>query len=145
PLEVRERDLAAAAAEIDRFGIGTSNTVVLEQDGRFEVVESPTEGTILEGLLRLTLPAQATLYIARGEGEGRFDRGEAGDYTGLGAALRTEGYRLRDLVLPAVDEIPADAAALLVVAPRRPLRPISLAALDRWLAGGGRLVAMLEP
>ena len=85
------------------------------------------------------------LYVARGAGEGELSRSDGAGYSGLGQALRTEGYRLRELVTPAAAEIPADAAGLLILAAQRPWRPESLAALESYLARGGRLVAFLEP
>jgi ABC-type uncharacterized transport system involved in gliding motility auxiliary subunit len=48
-------------------------------------------------------------------------------------------------VLPAAEEIPADASLVLIVGPQRPLREPSLAALERYLARGGRLAALLDP
>lgn len=145
PLAVRTRDLAGAPEEADRFGIGTSNSIVFELDGRWELVERPTEGTIYEALRLLAAPHETVIHVARGAGEGRLDDTSDAGYSGLAAALQIEGYVLRDLVLPAVEEIPADASLVLIVGPQRALRPESLAALERFLAGGGRLVALLEP
>jgi len=145
PLQVRVRDLAESAADADRYGIGSSNAIVLTLGDRFELVERPTEGAVYEALRLLGTPHEAALYVARGEGEGRFDDTSEGGYSGLAAALQTEGYALRDLVLPAAAEIPADASLVLIAGPERALRDTSLAALDRYLARGGRLVALLEP
>src|SRR5690606_14067337 len=41
--------------------------------------------------------------------------------------------------------IPGDAAVVLLAGPQRRLPDAALAALDRFLARGGRLVALLEP
>lgn len=145
PLAVHGRDLAEAAEEAERYGIASSETIVLALGDRFELVERPTEGALYEALRRLATPRESVLYVTRGEGEGRLgDVAEAG-YSGLAAALETEGYRLRDLVLPATAEIPADASLVLIVGPARALREPSLAALERYLVRGGRLVALLEP
>lgn len=145
PLTVRSRELEEAPEEAERFGIGTSEAIVLELGGRWELVERPTEGTIYEALRLLAAPHETVIYLARGAGEGRFDDSEDAGYSGLAAALQIEGYALRDLVLPAAAEIPEDASLVLLVGPQRRLRPESLAALERFLAGGGRLVALLEP
>lgn len=143
---VRERVLDDAGADLDTFGLTSSNSVVLEVDHRFEVVERPTEGSLWEGLLRLARPAKRlVLYVARGEGEGYFGDFEDRGFSGLGIALQTEGYTLRDLVLAAVSDVPDDAAALLIIAPRRPLRELTLGVLRRYLEGGGRLVVLLDP
>lgn len=138
-------ELADEPESADRFGITTSNTVVLERGERFAKIERPSEGSLYEALQRLLAEPAGFLYATRGEGEGDLRRTDDVGYSGLAAALETEGYRLRDLVLAAVEEIPADAAALLLLAPERELRPGAFAALGRWLAAGGRLVVCLDP
>lgn len=145
PLEVGSRDLANAAAEAERYGIGSSETIVFALGDRYELAERPTEGAIYEALRRLATPQESVLYVTRGEGEGVLGELSEAGYSGLAAALETEGYRLRDLVLPAAAEIPGDAALVLIVGPDRALRETSLGALERYLARGGRLVALLEP
>lgn len=132
-------------ADAERFGLRASNTVVLEHGDRFENVEQPGEGTLYEALYRLRGRDAGLLYVARGAGEGDLSRADGAGFSGLGAALRTEGYQLREFVNATADEIPEDASGLLVLAPKRPWRPEALAALDRYLARGGRLVAFLEP
>jgi hypothetical protein len=144
-LPFRERRLADAAADEDRFGIGSSNTVVIEVGDRFETVARPTEGSLYEALSRLAQPHAGVLYVARGAGEGNLTLTSGAGFSGLREALLTEGFRLRDLVTAAAEEIPEDADAVLLLAPRRPLRPTAVAALGRYLERGGRLVVFLEP
>jgi len=144
-LRFGERSLDESPEDADRFGVASSNTVVLRRGERFETVDRPTEGTLYEALYRLGDRDLGLLYVARGAGEGDLSRSDGAGFSGFAEALRTEGYRLRELVTAAAAEIPADAAGLLVLAPRRPWRPESLAALDAYLARGGRLVAFLEP
>lgn len=119
-LPFRERNLADSAADEDRFGIGSSNTVVIEVGDRFETVSRPTEGTLYEALSRLARPHAGVLYVTRGAGEGSLTRSDGSGFSGLREALLTEGFRLRDLVTAATEEIPADADAVLLLAPERP-------------------------
>ena len=142
---VRERFLEEASDEADRYDVASSNTVVMSLGDRFETVERPSEGSLWEALQRLSNPQSRVIYVARGAGEGDFLRSDDAGYSGLAAALQTEGYVVRDLVTPAMKEVPEDAAALLLVSPRRPLRAESLDAIRRYLDRGGALVAFLEP
>ncbi|MCP5060750.1 MAG: hypothetical protein GY937_28985 [bacterium] len=148
-LEFDERNIDDHPEDEDRYAIGSSNTVVLvvRQDGkeRYETVERPTQGALFEALFRLRQLQSGTVYVARGAGEGDFsDMGETG-YSGLTAALRTEGYAIKQFVSAAAREIPADADVVIWVRPERGLPEQALAALRRYLRNGGRLVAMLEP
>jgi hypothetical protein len=145
-LEVRERDLDAADADLERFGALVSNAVVLESQGRHVIVPRPTEGTLWEGLQELAAHENAaTVYFARGEGEGDPTRGDPTGWSGAAAALANERYAVRELVLAAASAIPDDAAALILAAPRRRLRPETVALVGSWLARGGGLVVLLEP
>lgn len=145
-LSARSRDLDLAVDDLDRFGALASNSVVLESGGRHETVTRPTEGTLWEGLQRLAQQrGEAVIYIARGEGEGDPTRADALGWSGAAAALVNEGYAVRELVLAAAEAVPSDAAALIVAAPRRPLRAEAIARLRDWLARGGSLVVLLEP
>jgi len=145
PLAVDERLLDEAPEEEDRYAIGTSNTVVFAIGDRFETVERPTEGPIYEALYRLRSVTTGTLTLLRGEGQGDPEREDDLGYSGLAVALGTEGYRLRSIVSAAISEIPEDTDAVLLISPQRRLRDTAIGALRRYLANGGRLVALLEP
>jgi hypothetical protein len=145
PVEVRERLRDDAPEEVDRYEIGTSNSVVLELGDRFATVERPTEGTLYEALYRLRSLQSGVITLLRGEGQGDpRDEGELG-YSGLAAALDTEGYQLRSVASAAMTEVSEDTDAVLLISPRRRLREVSIEALRRYLERGGRLLALLEP
>lgn len=143
--DVRERNLEEAHEELDRYGVTTPDSVVIQIGDYYEVVEHPTEGALLGALMRLTIRPMRTIYVAEGEGEGDLRDDGPDGYSGLREALGTEGYVLKSLVLLATREMPADADALLVIAPSRPIHPEAIHAIERWMENGGRLVVLLEP
>ncbi len=145
PLEAAERSLDEFPEDEARYAIGTSNSVVLELGDRFETVERPTEGTLYEALYRLRSLQSGVLTLLRGDGEGDpLDDSDLG-FSGLATALATEGFRLRSVVSASRNDIPEDTDAVLLLSPRRRLRDTAIDALRRYLEGGGRLVALLEP
>ena len=150
-LAFQERRLGDAPEEEERYGIGTSNSVILRYraDGRAqseELVERPTEGALFEALLRCRRTrGRHALARDAAPAKASFASGEATGYSGLAAALATEGYALHQFVSPATLEIPDEVVAVLWLSPERALPAETLAALDRYLARGGRLVALLEP
>jgi hypothetical protein len=145
-VHAEERDLDRSPEEEDFYGIGSSNSVVLRQGARWELVERPTEGALYEALARLRSSDRRVVYVAAGTGEGDFDESQDAGFTGLRAALEAEGYAMRPLPTAAHPEIPDDAEAVLVVAPQRKLTDEALAGLRAYLEErGGRLVAFLEP
>ena len=128
------RDLDASPEEEDHYGIGSSNTVVLLHGGNWELVERPTEGALYEALEKLLDPAnRMLLYVATGTGEGDFERSDDAGFSGLRAALETEGYAVRPLPTAVRPDVPEDADGLLVIAPERRMTEAALAAIRRYL------------
>jgi hypothetical protein len=145
-VRVREHPLETAPKLEDRFGVGGSNTVVLELGDRYETVPRPTEGALYEALYHLRRIEGGRVAFLGGAGEGDPERGDDLGFSGFAVALQTEGYRVQRLISAAMSEVPDDVDAVLAVAPQRPLTAGALAALRRYLEqGGGALVAFLEP
>jgi hypothetical protein len=145
-LVIDQKDLDQNPGDGDRFGIPSSNSVVVQAGGRFETVTRPTEGALFEALSMLAPADHGRLYIAVGNGEGNASRSFDLGYSGFAAALETEGFELATLVTASITEIPHDAAAVITLAPERRYRPEALKALRRYLErGGGSLIAFLAP
>jgi hypothetical protein len=72
---------------------------------------------------------------------------ELGGAAALKDLLGYLGYDPRDLGLLAGsgNEIPADAAVVMVLGPKRPFLPEEMSALDRYLERGGSLLLALDP
>lgn len=145
PVEVRERLMSESAGEVDRYGLSSSNSLVLSLDGEVQIVARPTEAAVLEAVLRMQRHTERILYLTRGAGEGDFQSDEERGLSRLASALLARGYRLRDFVLPAAARVPDDASAVILAGPQRPLREGSIEALRAYLERGGRVLAMLEP
>ncbi len=142
-LDVRE--LALYPKDEDRYGIGSSNSVVLRLNGRWDLVQRPTEGALYQALSSLVRSRNHVVYVSVGAGEGDLERTDDLGYSGLRAALESEGIELRPLPLAVLDRIPHDADAVLVIRPERRLRPEGLETLRAFIANGGNLIALLEP
>ncbi len=144
-VQVRELMMDRAAEEIERFEVAGSNTVGVEWGGYEATVQRPNEGNLLEAIQLLMPREQRVLYIAQGEGQGTPLSTAASGYSGLWSALQAEGYEMRGFATASFAKIPEDARAVLLLGPRRNLEAHSLAALEDYLAKGGRLLALLEP
>lgn len=131
--------------ELEQYGIGSSNSLLLRHGSGFQVVERPTEGAIYEALYRLVSVQAGVVALLRGEGEGDPELESELGYGGLASMLASEGYELRSLVTMALREVHDDVDVVLALAPKRGIQPQALDALRRFLARGGSLVALLEP
>ena len=131
--------------EVDVFGVTASNSFVLRQGNDFELIERPNEGSIYAALYRMQSVRSGEIALLRGEGEGDPADGRELGFSGLITALQTEGYAIRSLVSPALEEVPAEVDVLLVISPQRQILPRAIDAIGRFLERGGSLVALLEP
>jgi len=143
---VRLVDPQGAPELVRAYGLGAGQPrVVLAAEGRTERAEAPTEEALANALVRLTHPGSRRVYFTEGHGEAPL-RGPAPDglSTATGA-LEGQGYQVAAISIVREGEVPADAAALLVVAPRRPLLDAEVTAVRRFLGRGGRLAVFVEP
>jgi ABC-2 type transport system permease protein len=145
PVSVEQKLISEHPKEEDAYGIGSSDTVVLHLGDRWERIDRPSEGTLFEAISYLSVTKPRVVYALSGAGEGDLASTASVGYSGLATAFETEGYQLRRFASAAVSDIPADADAVLAIAPERALHPALLAALRRYLDHGGSLIAMLEP
>lgn len=103
------------------------------------------EEGLTNALVRVTRSGSKKLYFTTGHGEpDPRDAGERGESLAV-RALESEGYQVATLSLLERAEVPADAAAVLVAAPRKAFLAPELEALRSYAEKGGHLGLFLEP
>lgn len=121
-----------------RIALGDDSTLVKEV----------TEENLTNAMVKLTRTGDKKVYFLEGHNE-RAIAGEAGDaqdgYGRAAAELRNENYQVEPLLLAAKGEVPDDADAVVVAGATRPLLPQEREALNRYLEGGGALLALVDP
>jgi len=129
----------------DRYGIGSSNSVVVQNDENWALVDRPTEGALFEAFTRLGRKAELVLYITTGTGEGNIQLDSDTGFSGLAVGFQTEGFDVRVLASAVMSEIPHDADLVVVLGPQRVMRSDAVEALTRYVEQGGSLLAFIEP
>ncbi len=107
-------------------------------------VTEPTEEEIT-GAIRSVISERKKVYFLTGHGEGSPDDTEARGFSMARDALAAENLEVDTLFLARQQDVPEDAAAVLVAAPERPLQSRELDSLDRYLRGGGSLLVLTDP
>jgi ABC-type uncharacterized transport system involved in gliding motility auxiliary subunit len=107
-----------------------------------------SEEAVTNAIVKLSRTGEKVVYFLEGHGE-RAISGDAaterGGYAFAADALRNENYRVETLLLAAKGDVPEDADVVVVAGPRRSLLPEETEALERYLGGGGALLAMVDP
>ena len=139
--DARRREPPEAARDIYKT---TATTVIACRGDVCDPVGYPSERNITNALARLTRERAIRVYFTTGHGE--IDLASESDtgYSGIAALLRDQGFEPQAFVGPAAAEVPADADVVVVAAPERDLMPEELAALDRYLARGGRMLVLAD-
>jgi hypothetical protein len=163
-VQVEERDRLASPALAQQYQITEDGTILLVRGDRAEQIvvgaDMARARTTLRGLDRRVqstvlpmLRGRPVVYLTKGHGElndsasGLTPSSRPGATRAVRDLLAYIGYEVRDLGL--VEglgrEIPADAAVVMVIGPRRPFLAEEMQALERYLARGGSLALALDP
>jgi ABC-type uncharacterized transport system involved in gliding motility auxiliary subunit len=139
-------DPRARPVEVDRLGMKSGNLLYIEYgEGASKVINRLNEideQSITNALIKLTRGASRRLYYVQGHGEPSLESGGAGGLKDFVDALGDEHISIEGLLLPQTGSVPQDAAAVILVAPKKPLAQSERDALVEYGRKGGRLVLL---
>lgn len=126
--------------EIRDYGV-----LVVEGLGRRETVPRADEEALTNALFKLSRNEDKTVYFLTGHGERSPEEMNKAGYSSAKSALMKENYQVKPLNLMQQDQVPQDAAVILVAGPQKPLFPEETASLEAYLLRGGKIVFFLDP
>jgi hypothetical protein len=162
---VEEHDRLASPELAAQYRVNQDGSIVLAYSDRSEIITLPIQwrearqrlraldSEVQRALMRVARE-ERTIYLTTGHGElndpSTTGPVEAAPFRSVEALQRLFGllnYRVADLGLQngLGNEVPGDAAMVLVLGPARPFLEPELQALDRYLAQGGSVLLALEP
>ena len=139
-IDVDRHPVQATQAKVQAYG-----TVVIDYKGRTERVTGNDEAQISNGLIKVITGEQRKVYFLTGHGEKDTAGTERNGYSSIAATIGSENFKLETLVLLQQQTVPADATVVVVAGPTADLFPPEVDALRKYLAGGGKLLLMLDP
>jgi hypothetical protein len=164
-------DIDKEPAKARAFGARAYNTVVVETDGRRVVVENTADLIqIAFATLRVLKKKVDVVCFVTGHGEsvpegpphfhyshietlrghetpgaGDLLQGETDGLDRLQLGLMALGYTVRAIVLTKLSAVPPECSVVAEIGPRHAYAPAEAVLLSDYLAGGGRLLAMIDP
>lgn len=99
------------------------------------------EQVLTSALLGLLKPESESVYFLTGHGEPSPEK----ELSNFAEAITQQNAVVRSLSLSSADAIPADASALVLVAPRSDLDEREGAVIGSWLRNGGKMLVLLDP
>jgi ABC-type uncharacterized transport system involved in gliding motility auxiliary subunit len=141
--ELVDPDRQPAVAK--QYNVTAYNTVVVAGNQRDEKVFRIEEEAITNALLKLTRGTKKVVYFVIGHGEGSITESERAGYSLAKKALEDQNYEVKDILLARQEQLPDDAAVVVIPGPRKPFLEPELHALTAYLERGGHLLLLLEP
>ncbi len=128
-----------------RYEVKTYGTVVLEGYDKKQVVQTPDEESITNALLKLTRKEQKKIYFLAGHGEHSLVADAPDSFSIAKSALEKNLYAIADLNLLQQNDVPADAAEVIIAGPKKPIPQREQGIIKNYLAKGGKVMLMIDP
>jgi ABC-type uncharacterized transport system involved in gliding motility auxiliary subunit len=143
-LQVEYIDPEKRPSLADRLKENALGTVVLEYDGRVQRVTSEAEQDLTNGLIKVVQGKQPKVYFVTGHGERDLSGSDGAGYSGIAEQLKSDNFLTEPLVLLQQD-IPADAAVVVVAGPKSDFLEPEIGKLKAYLAKGGKVMVLIDP
>ncbi|NIA01312.1 MAG: ABC transporter [Planctomycetia bacterium] len=135
----------AEPERVRELGITLDGELLLAYQGREEKLQSLSEQTLTNTLLRIARQQQRKVVYLSGHGE-RDLLGQANhDLGAFGKELEKKGLDLHNLKLAETPAIPADTNLLVIADPRTTLLTGEVQLINRYVQAGGNLLWLVEP
>ena len=141
---IRYVDADREPALARQYNVRTYGTIVVAAGDRHFEAQSSSEEDVSNALIRL-LKGQKTIYFVQGHTERDLDNTDRAGYERFKKQLENENYQVKTLVLLQKLEIPADCSILVVAGPQHDYLPQEVDVIEKYVAGGGRALLMLDP
>jgi ABC-type uncharacterized transport system involved in gliding motility auxiliary subunit len=139
-VDPREQPRAAAAA-----GVRAPVELVLEYKRRTEHLTEFNEQAFANVLMRLARGAERLVLWLDGHGERKLDGIANHDLGEFGRQLQHKGFRVNSVNLALAQQVPANAALLVITSPQADVTADEVQKIRRHLAGGGNLLWLIDP
>ncbi|KPK18875.1 MAG: ABC transporter [Betaproteobacteria bacterium SG8_41] len=139
-VDPRENPKAAAAA-----GVRAPVELVVEYKQRVEHLTEFTERAFVNLLMRLVRGTERLVLWLDGHGERSLAGAANHDLGDFGRQLRTKGFRINSVNLAVAQEMPANAALLLIASPQAEVTAAEVQKIRKYLSEGGNLLWLIDP
>lgn len=133
--------------EAETARIRTPNELVVEYEKRTEhlALEDFNEQTFANILMRFARGADSLVLWLDGHGERKLNGSGNHDLGDFGRQLQQKGFRLNSLNLALAQEVPVNAAFLIIASPQVELLAAEVDKIKRYLEAGGNLLWLIDP
>jgi ABC-type uncharacterized transport system involved in gliding motility auxiliary subunit len=128
-----------------QYGITRMDTAVFESGNQSTRVAAASEAELTGALIRVSKDTKKRILFLEGHGERAITDKERGGLSTAREGLEKQGYDVGTLSLLKDQAVPETTSLLVLAGPRRPVTKEEKDRLDKFVAGGGRLLVLLDP
>ncbi len=126
-------------------GVRANGELVIEYNKKTEHLLDYNEPAFVNALMRLARSSEHLVMALTGHGERRLDGIANHDLGEFGKQLAAKGFKTAGLNLALAQEVPANAALLIIASPQVDLQPAEVEKIRQYLEKGGNLLWLLDP
>ncbi len=138
-------DMERQPARARQAEVSTAGTIVIGYKNRFQRITNTEEQDIANALIKLANPEEKKVYFTQGHGERDTAASDRLGYATVAGAIGRDNLKVEKVVLAQQKDVPADATVVVIAGPRTDFLAPEMEALKRYVAKGGKLLAMLDP
>ena len=126
--------------------IASAGTTIIEVAGKREEAKSLSEEQVTNALIRALKTSKRTACTLEGHGEHDPENSDPGGFSGAKESLESSNFTTKGIsLLEKEAAVPADCTVLLIAGPRTELVEVELAAIRKYIEGGGRAMILVDP
>jgi len=126
-------------------GITGDGKIMLQMGQTKEIASAASESELTKTLIRLISPQARVVYFLEGHGEPTLEASDKANFSTAKSTLESKNYTVNTLNLISTNSIPADALAVIIAGPKKPLATSEVTLLKKYVDAGGSLVVMEDP
>ena len=131
--------------QVREAGARVNGEMVVEYNHKTEHLTDYSEQAFVNTLMRLARSSERLVMVLTGHGERRIDGIANFDLGEFGKQLTTKGFKTAGLNLELAQEVPANAALLVIASPQVDLQPAEVDKIKQYLEKGGNLLWLIDP
>ena len=121
-------------------------TIAVDYNGRIERVTTDTEQDITNAIVKAVEGGEKKVYFSQGHGErDTTSADQRNGYNVIAGALQRDNFAVDKVVLAQQQDVPADAAVLVIAGPKNDFLQPELDMVQRYLDKGGKLLLLIDP
>ncbi len=134
---------------VDKYGMKPGNLVYFEygegENPGVSRINEVSEEAVTNAIIKLTRGDAKKVYFVEGHDEPGMEDASARGLKAMADSIKDEHLALDTLFLGQIQSIPQDAAAVVLVSPKKLLLPQEKNLLIKYVEEGGRLLMMTDP